>query len=63
MRLYFDICCPNRPLNDRTQEQIRFEVEAVWTLLTRVEQGDTTKVHSPMHTVDIRKISNSQPTP
>jgi len=60
MRLYFDVCCLNRPFNDQTQERIRLEAEAVLTLLARVEQGNAIGIHSPMHTVEIREISDPE---
>jgi hypothetical protein len=29
MRVYLDVCCLNRPLDDQSQERIRLEAEAV----------------------------------
>ena len=39
MRLYLDVCCLNRPFNDRTQERIHLEAEATLIVLSRIEQG------------------------
>lgn len=33
MRIYFDVCCLHRPLDDQMQERIRLESEAVTLLL------------------------------
>ena len=40
MRIYFDTCCLQRPLDDQTQLRIRVETEAVFSLLAAVEAGD-----------------------
>ena len=40
MRVYFDTCCLQRPLDDQTQLRIRVETEAVFSLLAAVEAGD-----------------------
>ena len=53
MRLYLDVCCLNRPFNDRTQIRIRLEAEAVLTILTLIEQGKATGIYNPMHEDEI----------
>ena len=40
MRIYFDTCGLQRPLDDQTQLRIRVETEAVFSLLAAVEAGD-----------------------
>ena len=35
MKIYFDVCCLNRPFDDHVQERIRLESEAVITILSR----------------------------
>jgi hypothetical protein len=40
MRVYFDNCCLQRPLDDQTQPRIRVETEAVFALLAAVQAGD-----------------------
>lgn len=40
MRIYFDTCCLQRPLDDQTQLRIRVETEAVFSLLAAVQAGD-----------------------
>src|ERR1700730_15972415 len=56
MRLYLDVCCLNRPFNDRTQERIRLESEAVLSVLSRIELGTATGIYSPMHAIEIANI-------
>ena len=46
MRIYFDTCCLQRPLDDQTQPRIRVETEAVFTLLAAVQAGDLTLLGS-----------------
>lgn len=60
MRLYPDVCCLNRPFNDRTQERIRLEAEAVLTVLTRIQQGTATGIYSPMHAEEIGNIRDPE---
>ena len=38
-KIYFDLCCLNRPFDDQTQERIHFESEAVLALLEQVQEG------------------------
>ena len=38
MRIYFDTCCLQRPLDDQTQPRIRVETEAVFTLVSEVSK-------------------------
>ena len=60
MRLYLDVCCLNRPFNDRTQARIRLEAEAILTVLSRIVQGTATGIYSPMHTIEIGKIRDTE---
>ena len=38
-RIYLDVCCLNRPFDDWQQDQIRFEGEAVLSILDKVRDG------------------------
>ncbi|MFN0084595.1 MAG: PIN domain-containing protein [Blastocatellia bacterium] len=38
-KIYLDVCCLQRPLDDQNQERIRLEAEAVVLILSRVEKG------------------------
>jgi predicted nucleic acid-binding protein len=46
MRVYFDACCLQRPLDDRSQPRVNLEAEAVLTILGLVENGDLKLVSS-----------------
>lgn len=39
MRIYLDVCCLNRPLDDQRQERIRLESEAVLLILELCVRG------------------------
>ncbi len=39
MRLYLDACCLNRPFDDQGQARIRFESNAVVTILMYFQEG------------------------
>jgi hypothetical protein len=38
MKIYMDVCCLCRPFDDRTQDRIRIESEAVLTILSRCSE-------------------------
>ncbi len=46
MRVYFDVCCLNRPFDDQRQERIRLESEAVILLMQRAVDGQIVWVSS-----------------
>ena len=60
MRIYLDVCCLNRPFDDRTQARIRVESEAVIAVLSRIEQGNDVGMYSPMHAFEIGKIRDPE---
>ena len=35
LKIYMDVCCLNRPFDDQTQEKVRFETEAIISILKR----------------------------
>ncbi len=37
MRIYFDVCCWNRPFDDQSQNRVRLETEAVLGILEMVQ--------------------------
>ena len=38
MRIYFDVCCLNRPFDDQSQQRIRLETEAVTFIMQYIQQ-------------------------
>ncbi len=55
MRVYFDICAIQRPLDDQSQLRVRTEAEAVLGLLALCEQGVLDLVASGVHVAENRK--------
>jgi predicted nucleic acid-binding protein len=45
-KIYLDVCCLNRPLDDWVQPRIRLEAEAVIAILDRCQTGDWLMVSS-----------------
>ncbi len=39
MRIYFDVCCLNRPTDDQSQERIRLESDAVESIFRLCQSG------------------------
>ncbi|MDZ7666592.1 MAG: hypothetical protein U5K27_14945 [Desulfotignum sp.] len=56
MRIYFDSCCLQRPLDDQTQPRIRVESEAVLALLNVVQSGDIILLNSEALEYEMRRI-------
>lgn len=38
MKIYMDVCCYNRPMDDQTQDRIHFETEAILKILKNCEK-------------------------
>ncbi len=58
MRIYFDSCCLQRPLDDQTQPRIRVESEAVLALLNVVQSGGIVLLNSEALEYEMRRIPN-----
>jgi len=56
LRIYLDVCCLNRPFDDQTQDRLRFESEAVLTILHRCEIGKWELVISEATDLEVSKI-------
>ena len=54
-RIYFDVCCLNRPFDDQSQARIRLETEATEQLLRAIEEGKLLWVSSDALLYEIRK--------
>lgn len=55
MRVYFDICALQRPLDDQTQLRVRAEAEAILGLLALCEGGTLELAASGVHAVENQK--------
>ena len=58
MRIYFDTCSIQRPLDDRSQPRINVEAEAVLTILRFVASGDLDLVSSEVIQFEVAQIPN-----
>ena len=56
MRIYLDVCCLNRPFDDQRQDRLRFESEAILTILYRCEIGKWKLITSEVTDLEISKI-------
>ena len=56
MRVYFDCCCLQRPLDDQTQPRIKVESEAVIAFLNAVQAGDIILLNSEALEYEIGRI-------
>ena len=56
MLIYLDICCLQRPLDDRSQPRINIEAEAILTILGIIENNHITLVSSEALKYEISQI-------
>jgi len=56
MKIYLDVCCLNRPFDDHSQERIRFESEAVMTIIDHCRLKTLTLLSSEVVDLEISKI-------
>ena len=59
-RVYFDVCCLNRPLDNALQERIRLEAEAVLLIYRKCRIGEWQLVSSEVVDLEIAKTQNQQ---
>src|SRR5947208_659363 len=60
MRVYFDACSLQRPLDDRSQPRVNLEAEAVLTLLRLVEDGQLELVSSEVLEFEVDRTPDAQ---
>ncbi len=58
MKIYLDVCCLNRPFDDQTQDRIRLETEAIYTILKFIEIGQNSLLNSDIILYEVGKIPN-----
>jgi predicted nucleic acid-binding protein len=56
VRIYFDSCCLQRPLDNQTQPRIRVESEAVLVLLNEVQVGNINLLNSEALEYEMNRI-------
>lgn len=60
MRIYFDVCCLNRPYDDQNQDRIHMEAEAIITILKRIESSEWLLVNSGVVNYEINQTSDKE---
>jgi len=55
MRVYLDICCINRPLDDQSADRVRRETTAVEAILEAIAAGRLTWVAGPVVRLENRR--------
>jgi predicted nucleic acid-binding protein len=56
MKIYFDVCCLNRPFDDQSQDRIRLESEAILLIMGHVENGEWDWLSSDVVIYEIEQI-------
>jgi hypothetical protein len=59
MRIYFDVCCLNRPFDDQRRERVRLETEALLIAFDRCTSGEWEWVSSGDFLQQTRCISRA----
>jgi len=59
-KVYFDVCCLNRPFDDQTQDRIRLEAEAVIAIMGHIEAGDYHWLSSEVVDKEIQQNPNAE---
>lgn len=59
-RIYLDVCCLNRPLDDLSQDRIRLEAEAVLLIYRKCRIGEWALISSTALQAEILKTPNVQ---
>lgn len=60
MKIYFDVCCLNRPFDDQTQDRIHLEAEAVLAIIRRVEENAWRWISSDAVAYEISNTPNEE---
>jgi len=60
MKVYFDVCCLNRPFDDQNQDRIHLEAEAVLSVLKQVDNGKWNLVSSDTVLYEIDKTTDEE---
>lgn len=60
MKIYFDVCCLNRPFDDQTQNRIRLEAEAILLILTHIQTNDWIWASSEVVLDEIEQTPNKK---
>jgi len=58
MKIYFDVCCLNRPYDDQNQDKIHMESEAIITIFKHIEYSDWLLLNSGIVNYEINNTSD-----
>lgn len=58
MKIYFDVCCLNRPFDDQTQDRIHLEAEAILSIINHSRMTGWSIIGSDAIDFEIRKMPN-----
>ncbi len=58
MRIYFDVCCLNRPFDDQSQDRVRLEAEAILLIMARSISSEWSWVSSKVVDAEVRQTPN-----
>jgi predicted nucleic acid-binding protein len=59
-RIYMDVCCFNRPFDSWQQERVRFEGEAVLSILKQVRGKEWQLISSEAIEAELERLSNPE---
>ena len=59
MRIYLDVCCLSRPFDDRGQDRVRLESEAVLTIISHAQTSNWRLLTSAVVDIEISKIPDA----
>jgi len=59
MRIYFDVCCLNRPFDDQTQNRVHLEAEAILSILNHSRTVDWRVIGSDAIEYEISKMPDA----
>ncbi|HDH96974.1 MAG TPA: PIN domain-containing protein [Proteobacteria bacterium] len=60
MKIYLDVCCLNRPFDDRKQDRVRLESEAVLAILGRCQDEGWILLGSEVIDLEISRIPDGE---
>ena len=60
MKIYFDVCCLNRPYDDQNQDRIHMESEAIITIFKHIEYLDWWLINSGIVNYEINQTSDDE---
>ncbi|MGB3507759.1 MAG: hypothetical protein WBA93_00630 [Microcoleaceae cyanobacterium] len=58
LKIYFDVCCLNRPFDDWRQERIRFQGEAILNIAARISSEDWQLITSEAIALELEKMTD-----